>query len=66
MSTAAFYRYENNYLADAVEIYHNGTKYYLANHATYSYPINGFTYYASKEEACTAFGISVPSAPTEI
>ena len=65
MSTAAFYRYENNYLANAVEIYHDGKRYYVNNHADYSYPINGFTYYASIEEACTAIGISVPSATTE-
>tara|TARA_Y100000004_G_scaffold157443_1_gene183153 strand:- start:102 stop:302 length:201 start_codon:yes stop_codon:yes gene_type:complete len=65
MSTAAFYRYENNYLADAVEIRHNGKTYYVNNHADYSYPIDGFTYYASIEEACAAFGISVPDATTE-
>ena len=65
MSTAAFYRYESNYLADAVEIHHNGKTYYVNNHADYSYPIDGFTYYASIEEACAAFGISVPDATTE-
>tara|TARA_A100001011_G_scaffold338385_1_gene369162 strand:- start:125 stop:313 length:189 start_codon:yes stop_codon:yes gene_type:complete len=61
-----FYRYKDNYLADAIEITHNNVKYTIANHASYSYPINGWTYYSSKEAACTAFGISVPSIPTEV